>query len=336
MKLIITEEQFKAINKNNAKQIISEIKIAYNGVGKLTYTPFILYKGLLTLFDSEDSNIFMQQVSNYIYDNKINADTPSTYDQASDVIEHEVVLDPRFISGYINKYNGEITMTFYKKQFLNLEMSDEIKKLTNLKNIHKYHFLSSNKVYSREELIANFGDFYNRDVKLPKFLYHGTSTDHVLSILKKGITPQKDYTNFQGINHENHIFLTSSYEIAREYSHISSSTKSLNTHNAVIKIDTSKIDKNKITFDYDFYHKYVGKGNEEFDEMGKGIRFGGKGSELQDKWNQNPGAKYAKLGYKGTVYPSAIVSIMVIKGFYDQHAELTPNEFITAISNNTL
>ena len=48
----------------------------------------------------------------------------------------------------------------------------------------------------------------------PTYAYHGTSTRNLKQILKTGIVPRPDRTNFDRIKHEDHIFLTTSLDKA--------------------------------------------------------------------------------------------------------------------------
>ena len=213
---------------------------------------------------------------------------------------------PQVISGYFEKSREGLIAVFYSKEFLDVRISDEVKKMAkDFKQIQYFSFEGEDSTYSRDEILNTEDKVYNKEVKLPKYVYHGTTVKNVPGILRKGLRANPNNTNF-AVKHTKYVFLSSVFKNAEFYAEMASKGRDVN---AILKIDTAKIDINKINFDYDFYHDYVGQGNEYYNNIKK--PWGEDRYLLRNKSNINPGAKYAKFGYNGIIYPEAVVSIYI-------------------------
>lgn len=315
---------------------INELRIISNSATKLDMTPFVIYNGNVYLFNSTDSMIFIQEVTNFayeLYEKRVaNVAMPDDYQDCWDLFEFDLSNSIKTIAGYFSVADGKTIANFYAKSNLDVRLSDEVKKFINdFKGVELLYFASENKTYTREEFINSFKQSFNKDVKLPKFLYHGTNSSNIIGILTKGLTPTPLLTNFKKISHEKHVFMSSSLETAKEYSNMAVMSKKTNIKRIVLKIDSDKIDKNKITFDFDFYNMNVGKGNDHYDEMLKN-NMAGFNHKHQDLANKNPGAMFNKLGYNGTVYPGAFVSVFVEEE-YNNYVEMSPQDYLAKYVN---
>lgn len=316
---------------------INELRIISNSATKLDMTPFVIYNGNVYLFNSKDSTIFIQEVTNFayeLYEKRVaNIAMPDDYQDCWDLFEFDLSNSIKTIAGYFKITDGKTVANFYAKSNLDVRLSDEVKKFINdFKGVELLYFASENKTYTREEFINSFKQTFNKDVKLPKFLYHGTNSENIIGILNKGLTPIPDLSNFKYIKHGKHVFMSSSFNTAEDYARIAVSRKSLNITPIVLKIDSNKIDKNKITFDFDFYNANVGQGNKDYDEIiDKANLKSGSNQKHQDMANKNPGARFNKLGYNGTVYPGAIISLFTLED--GKYIEMSPQDYIAKYIN---
>lgn len=315
---------------------INELRIISNSATKLDMTPFVIYNGNVYLFNSTDSMIFIQEVTNFayeLYEKRVaNVAMPDDYQDCWDLFEFDLSNSIKTIAGYFSVADGKTIANFYAKSNLDVRLSDEVKKfINNFKGVELLYFASENKTYTREEFINSFKQSFNKDIKLPKFLYHGTNSSNIIGILTKGLAPTPLLTNFKKISHEKHVFMSSSLETAKEYSNMAVMSKKINVKRIVLKIDSDKIDKNKITFDFDFYNMNVGKGNDHYDEMLKN-NMAGFNHKHQDLANKNPGAMFNKLGYNGIVYPGAFVSVFVEEE-YNNYVEMSIQDYLAKYVN---
>mgnify|MGYP003548488218 FL=1 len=147
-----------------------------------------------------------------------------------------------------------------------------------------------------------------KDIPLRKFLYHGTTSLFLESILHKGLRPIKDNSIYD-VPTDGFVFLTSDYSIAEDYA--SDHSRMLGGQMVILEIDSDKIDHNKIVLDYDFENSFVDD-NEISPYTGKPIsdRNNEIGLHKGDVISMNGryGTKFIKIGYKGIIMPNAIVN----------------------------
>lgn len=318
--------------KNIIKNIVAEENHKLNELlagpgsnpGNLNGYYFALYKGILYTFSSFNQEEYTKQMMNFI--GKLKADGvynyPGPYPDMAEVYFDNLINLPQVISGYFETDGTDLIAHFYTKEFLDVRISDEVKKMAkDFKQIQFFSFEGEDKAYSRDNILNSSDKVYNTEVKLPKYVYHGTSVKNVPGILRKGLRADPNKTNF-AVKHTKYVFLTSVFANAEFYADMASKGKDIN---AILKIDTSKIDINKINFDYDFYHDYVGQGNEYYNKMKQ--PWDQENYLLRNKSNINPGAKYAKFGYDGIIYPEAVVSIY-IKDYHNGWNEIFKDKFM--------
>jgi hypothetical protein len=84
-----------------------------------------------------------------------------------------------------------------------METSPLVKKVAQTLGVNRVTYAEAN---SGDDLQSSL----TKDLKPgdPTWAYHGTSTRWLFDILKTGITPNPDKTNFDKVRHEDHIFLT--------------------------------------------------------------------------------------------------------------------------------
>jgi len=180
--------------------------------------------------------------------------------------------------------------------------------------------------FNISDLITNF----NKDIKvrkLPKYVYHGTTSEYLNKILSVGLRPGKSKTNFDRIYHHDRLFYTSSVIEAAFYA-----TNSVLQQNKgfpiILKISTDNFDTSKIDLDYDFYIDYIKRGHSHYNE----IYYNSK-SNLINKLKEKPikslkklkdkyiGATYRKFSYLGHIYPKNIISVLYSESYNNEKFE---------------
>jgi len=154
-------------------------------------------------------------------------------------------------------------------------------------------------------------DDWEEDIKytkLPKYIYHGTSIKYLEDILKRGIQPSAEKSNYDGIRHKSRIFFAS--DKVNTMFHANKAAFQTKQPPIILQIDSSGLDINKIDFDYDFYTTYVAKkdANHDYSKIGSPVdTYNPKTlAKLKDKY---VGATYRKFAYKGILFPKYIVAI---------------------------
>jgi len=240
---------------------------------------------------------------------------------------------------YISEERPDIIVLTWEKEsinlniFMNLEFNQDpkiskhfidtlkvLRKKLNVKwlNISEYMFGENGEEYPQDEniFIDNIIDNFNKDIKvrkIPKTVYHGTTSNYLQRILKIGLRPNEK-SNFNNINHDDRIFYTSSKADAQFYTN--KSTNNVGGIPIILEISTKNMDTSKIDLDYDFYVDYIKQGHEKYDE----IYYASKHSsvnKLEDKTSENLkklkdkyiGATYRKFSYVGNMFPKEIIKI---------------------------
>jgi len=172
-----------------------------------------------------------------------------------------------------------------------------------------------------ETVIENF----SKDIevrKLPKKIYHGTSTRVINEILKIGIR-RNQKSNFKNIYRFcKYLFFTSSIIEATFYA--DNSARKTKSYPVILEIDSSCIDIDKVEKDYDFYVDYINQGNEYFDDLYSNQIYTESEPQLIHLHNKYIGATYRKFSYKANIYPKYITKIYFqseINGKFDDYVE---------------
>lgn len=219
-----------------------------------------------------------------------------------------------------DRYNIDYNVS---KQFI--ETIKTLKKELNVEFVSVFENYMDNDDYKDENkeyifidsIISNF----NKDLKvtkLPKIVYHGTDSDSLMKILKIGIRPNRNKSNFKDVYKDNdYIYLSSNKVDSIYYANMSSNISK--SFPVILEIDTSCIDIDKIDKDYDFYTDYIGKGNDYFDRIynkSKTIYSRETKQFLYNLHDKYIGATYRKFSYKGSILPKYITKI-----YYKQNIE---------------
>lgn len=193
--------------------------------------------------------------------------------------------------------------------------------------VEEYH----NETFNIDLIIDNF----EKDLKfkkLPEYVYHGTSSDRLESILKIGLR-QEHKSNFDKVYFKNKYLFFSS-NILDAYFYADNAAKNDNSFPIILEISRDAFDINLVDKDYDFFIDYINKGNFYFYDLYRKSRRGFQDgpekekvlSHLHDKYI---GATYRKFSYKGNIFPKYIMA-MFIKDSYDS------GKFDTEIDGNDL
>lgn len=200
--------------------------------------------------------------------------------------------------------------------------------------------IGDNELYHNESnsidiLIENF----TKDLKvrkIPKYVYHGTCTKNIRNILKLGLKPNSGESNFKNIYHENdYIYLSS--DITDSFYYATNSASRTKSYPIILSIDTSCIDINNVSFDYDFYAKFIGDGNEYFDDLINKEKNQEKNHELQELKNKYIGSTYRKFSYKKRIPTKYIKYILYMNSSEDEFESYYENndfdDFLTMLYN---
>ena len=318
IKAIINEE----LNKLNELKISKD----FNDVNKIDGLFIIVYRGAIFFINYESDNFIEQTQKLY---NILNNDNVlerkyviDSFDSAIYFIEDSTTKSPNIIAGefLINRsQNNEITLSFFNSEYYELKLSDELMKLIKMFPNIKW-FRIDNELYSKGNLLNDLNGKVNTRTRIPKILYHGTSLIFCNDIMKQGLRPNSSNSVFN-IKHEQYIFLTTSKNTANNYA-TASASRDLNFKNrkVIFEIDGLRLDPNKIEYDYDFYTKFVGVGNSDYDMKNN------ESYQLSNQSGKNKGGLYRKFGYNGVVLPQLFTNVNV-EIHFNEWKTFTPIEF---------
>ena len=323
------------------QDFLNELKLVeYTELKNIESTFFVVFKENVYFFDFGSKN-YVEKVKDFLkflIDSglkEFNVIEIDTFDDANDFFEKEFSQHPKIISGtfYLNYYNDKIpkdsiVARIFENTYFEIRISDVIKKL--IKVLPGLEYLEINKeIYHKDDIIKKYGMEFNKRTKLPDVVYHGTSSEFIDGILKRGIQPKMDNTIFN-VKHDKYIFLTTSFETAKRYSRMSVGRDfNLKTKQIVLEIKSDRLDKDKIIFDFDFYNKFVGKGNDVYDKIISDTSdtfVNKKDLMFANISNKNMGGLYKKFGYNGIILPTKINKIH-IKTLWDKWYDFTVPEF---------
>lgn len=141
-------------------------------------------------------------------------------------------------------------------------------------------------------------------IQLANPLYHGTTESQLFGIFTKGLKKLQEYSQYR-VNNEGFVFLTSVYGIAKTYA--SDYSKKRQSPMAVLKINSEHIDENKVVLDYDFVKQFTEPGVDDPYVNSRPYYNAHMGTVATNKGRY--GSKFAKIGYKGIIMPSAIEGV---------------------------
>jgi hypothetical protein len=349
----INEPNMPWENKSEKKSIVKKFDEFVNELlnsdkffdyGDLESTFFVIYKSEIHLFNYKSENYVekVRRFCNFLIDDGVVFKSGRSVNMASNITDFDsansfferYLNHPKVVAGhfYDNSFNSKIPKDvtiaeFYKNDYRDIRISDVFKKLMTKIPDLKY-FEIEGEIYHKDELLKRFGKNYNKQTKLPDKIYHGTTSQYIENILKEGLKTNSDKSVWR-VKNKKYIFFTTSFKSAEFYSNMSANLRQDNGfHDQIIlEINSDRIDKDKIVFDFDFYSDFVGKGNDEYNKMLKSLQKPPTGEELSytKLSNKNKGGEFGKFGYEGIVLPTKINKIHFKE--YNGWKEFTIPEF---------
>lgn len=310
-------EIIRKLIREELSAFLNEVKEDKNFLpdGTINNIFFLYYKGVI-YFLNYSKNSFLEKTKNLV--DKLNKQFPlnispeniNSFDSAINFFERGV-QKPYFITGQFYTKEGEISVEIFHNQTFNPLVSGDLKKILDFLKGIKFIKIG-NKEINRNDILLNKTS--KKQIKMPKTIYHGTSSVYLDEILKKGIVPKPENTAFK-IKHKKYIFLTTSFESAYFYAR-SAAAKYMNSNSLpiILEINGEKLNKNKVKFDYDFYKQFIGKGDEHYNK-----HFGINNNDLplSNIGYNNMGAIFSKFGYDGIIFPNWIENVYKFKNIYN-------------------
>ena len=212
---------------------------------------------------------------------------------------------PKLLFFEINDIDGELALS--SESFngsYDIINSKELKQLVMSEYGRQFkHIFVDGKLYKISDIINN--GIPNQNIPIADRLYHGTCIKYANGIINKGIRSISN-NSIYNIHNDGYVFLTTSKSMAMEYA-LSYSRKT-NTLPCVFEIDSTRIDKNRITLDYDFVNNFSSDiENSPYNSTKMSSSFKGGIARNTD----NNGTKFSKIGYHGIIMPSAITGVYV-------------------------
>ena len=204
---------------------------------------------------------------------------------------------PKLLFGEVVSDENGKGLKFFNETTYDILHSKELKDLLKVIGNDFSFFIVNGKSY-------NISDFTSQkqETDMVRYVYHGTGLKFKENILKKGIRPMPENSQW-GIQHDGLVFLTSDLSTAIAYA--------LNFKDdgggCVFKIDTQKIDPNKIVMDWDNARQYTDD-MENYPSQNKSSAESIGNVTSNSKRN---GTKYNRFGYNGVIMPNAIVDYYV-------------------------
>ena len=285
---------------------------------------FILYKGDLLFFDEKNKKLLdsffdrhYDELSDFIYEYNTKKYSVSSF-YFTNFMDWIGARVPYLITGYISNQKDVYITANENYDVLN---SNELYQL--VKTFPKCNIYLGYKLVDKNKVLSNKGQ------SMPDYFYHGTILKNVIDILKNGIKPKPEDSLYK-IKHDKTVFITSSFEQAKWYANFSSSKRAVFENWAikpcVLKIDASKIDSNKIVYDYDVYNMHkVNKDDSTYNDRMKELNLSYNNNTYTID-NQDP-RKFLKVGYRGVIMPNAVVSVYLVD-YTNKHTEVPRDEFI--------
>lgn len=242
--------------------------------------------------------------------------------------------NPEFtIFGYnVNKFSSKIPQNvpyieLIENKYIDKIKSDAFKKALKYLDINIEYIMFDDNVYLVNDLLNN---------GIRTKFYHGTCLSNLFGIAKNGIIPSPDNTNFELINHDKYVFITTSRKVALAYAKMCVNNKpyrfsfgdSSKYYNCevVIELDYDKLDLTKLELDFDYYvNTNVNRSIKKYDDIinksdiTRSVKFVSSG--FNDK---------KKYGYNGRILPTAIDKIYIYESYdKNKYSSYTLNEFIS-------
>lgn len=309
------------------KEALDEFMVDKNSkVADHDYVWFILYRGDLLFFDDKNKNLLddffhrhQDELGDFVYsyeNSKYKAGM--NFDGFVDFLGSSI---PYLITGYVSRGN-EVYIN--KNENYDVLNSNELFQF--VKDMPNSKFYFDGKELDRNDILHNKGK------KMPTVWYHGTTFEYALDILGNGLRAKPEKSLYK-IKHDKTVFMSSNFRQAKWYAEYKSrrSYGSWANKPCVLKIDGSKIDSNKIVYDYDVYNAHAIDRNDSVynDRMGElGLTYDRISQTITKPTDPR---KYMKVGYRGIIMPNAITSVYLVS--YNGDTEMTPTDFVKYIND---
>lgn len=306
--LVVFKGNVTIFNENDkSQQAVQKLTALLNGLCEMYYnmydTIFNNYGKLRDIFTKDNNKNLYETLYNFIECPKV---------IIGDIIEEDgIILSLYGCSSYDVANSKELYDLLYNTNIMDYVSSVEIDE-------HPFNPQGMQK---------------QNDVPIANPLYHGTITKYLPSILTKGLRKIQENSMFTA-NNEGLVFLTSDFNIAKEYAEMYK--RKFGTQAAILEINSNNIDKNKIVLDYDFEQSFVGIGNKSA-YSGEEISYSKfnhfKGNILK-KNNSSYGTQFAKIGYKGMIMPNSITKCYVFEGRKNKATTYTKEEYLQTVNGD--
>jgi hypothetical protein len=255
----------------------------------------ILYKENLWILNDDNFEEYSEEISK-----KLNID--DSFDDLYDMTQ--IIKDEKqdvFIGEYVDD-----TIKIYSFNYRHSQLSTDLKKL-------------------KKELGKNITVNYDYGMHLDKQssfeiddnvkFYHGTCLKFLDSISKKGLI-STDITNFDNINHEGKVFITTNIEKALFHSVISAQ----NNNSIPIIIELKDVpDKDKLIEDFDVVLDFYNKNQDLLDKFDYDIDVSKLIRQPREDINRhNLSKKLGIFGYLGRIPASYIESVHMDSMLFDE------------------
>lgn len=224
---------------------------------------------------------------------------------------------PRVLIGIVEDDGNPdgLSLVFDNMSSYDIVRSPEMRQLVQSGILNNFgEIIVNNESISIEELM-DIASHRSGQEGMPKLVYHGTNSYFASLIIKKGLRPSKNYSNFNGVFNSKCVFLTSNFDTARDYAMtaVKNSLK-FNVKQAVIEIDTEKLDPDKVVLDWDVANQFTSDiENSPYDNIPSSDKNNYyQGSVLRN--SDRNAHKSIKFGYQGIVMPAAITSVYLYDG----------------------
>lgn len=323
------------------------------------FTTFIVYKESIYVFNYLYNDKFKKDFTNFLNDIKSDIGDKDTYEcqridtylsiinspdgfEASDDFIRGVAKELSILTVFIYSTNSfsknipkdEGYLELLPNMYVNKILSNQFKKSLSYLSYNIKYILFNSEFYLVDDIIGNKVS--------TKYVYHGTCLSNALKIVKIGIIPNYDNSNFRNIRHSEYVFIATDKTIAKKYGDWAISNKKISFKigdkklydvPVVIEIDFSKLDKYKLEYDYDYYRMF--KSNvyvKSYDELINSDDYEGVNSVFHSYKSRF--RDLIKFGYKGRILPNRITKLIVYENISSSiGVEYTLSEFINKYLN---
>ncbi len=253
---------------------------------------------------------------------------------------------------YAEIENGRLDMLGYSS-YRPSTASDTLRKTIDALNLHGVTRRTQSFTPDYDEVDHDFetsrAEFNKKLAK--KTFYHGTSTTYIESMLKIGLKPNPGSTQFDNIEHDDKVFITTE----RDKAMFHASHSALRNNSFPVIIELRIPDEAKLVSDYDVVIDTLGADSDEALELGySDIYYGavngrGDGTKYDDMHRRfgkrlgNLSTKVGIFGYKGRIPAShfnfiladtEVIEDLMPEMYWEMGDELNVSEMTTEMANH--